>query len=176
MSESANAPNKNVISKPQQPPSTTQQPSTAATATATTMSYEERLTRSLRTMETAAIQMLSKAEKSMAAQEQAQQQQQHQQRHQSQDAAVASSEQQQAARESLKQLDESVVAFLKTRIEFLRLLSHIEAKLQGKAAEMEALETYIKTEPRVGSSKTKRKHSEIETGGLTDDETRLSTT
>ena len=53
-------------------------------------------------------------------------------------------------------LDESVVLFLRTRREFHRLLSHAEAKLQGKAEEMESLEAYVKTQPRVGTRKRKR--------------------
>lgn len=55
-----------------------------------------------------------------------------------------------------KELDESVVLFLRTRREFHRLLSHAEAKLQGKAEEMESLETYVRTQPRIGTRKRKR--------------------
>jgi hypothetical protein len=55
-----------------------------------------------------------------------------------------------------RELDESVVLFLRTRREFHRLLSHTEAKLQGKAEEMESLETYARTQPRVGTRKRKR--------------------
>jgi hypothetical protein len=49
-----------------------------------------------------------------------------------------------------KELDESVVTFLRTRMEWHRLISHVEAKLQDKAQEMEALETYTRTQPRLG--------------------------
>lgn len=55
-----------------------------------------------------------------------------------------------------RDLDESVVLFLRTRREFNRLLSHAEAKLQGKAEEMESLETYVRTQPRIGRRKRKR--------------------
>ncbi len=55
-----------------------------------------------------------------------------------------------------RELDESVLLFLRTRREFHRLLSHAEAKLQGKAEEMESLETYVRTQPRVGKRKRKR--------------------
>lgn len=60
-------------------------------------------------------------------------------------------------RESTKRdLDDSVIYFLRTRREFHRLLSHAEAKLQGKAEEMESLETYVRTQPRVGTRKRRR--------------------
>lgn len=52
-----------------------------------------------------------------------------------------------------KELDESVLAFLRTRMEWHRLMSHVEAKLQGKAQEMEALECYVRTQPRLGKRK-----------------------
>lgn len=55
-----------------------------------------------------------------------------------------------------RELDETVLLFLRTRREFHRLLSHTEAKLQGKAEEMESLETYVRTQPRVGNRKRKR--------------------
>eukprot|EP00980_Cylindrotheca_fusiformis_P027833 scaffold22560_cov135-Cylindrotheca_fusiformis.AAC.44 len=54
---------------------------------------------------------------------------------------------------NVKELDKSVVHFLKYRIEYHRLLSQIEAKLLGKAQEREALETYVRTQPRLGKRK-----------------------
>jgi hypothetical protein len=56
-----------------------------------------------------------------------------------------------------REVDDSIVVFLKARMEFHRLISHVEAKLQGKAEEMESLETYVRTQPKLGSYK-KRKH------------------
>ena len=56
-----------------------------------------------------------------------------------------------------RELDEAVAFFLRTRREFHRLLSHTEAKLQGKAEEMESLETYVRTQPRIGTRKRKRR-------------------
>ena len=32
-------------------------------------------------------------------------------------------------------------------------MSHVEAKLQGKAQEMESLECYVRTQPRLGKRK-----------------------
>jgi hypothetical protein len=58
----------------------------------------------------------------------------------------------------VKELDKTVIHFLKYRIEYHRTISQIEAKLQGKAQEREALETYVRTQPRLG----KRKRLETE--------------
>ena len=53
-----------------------------------------------------------------------------------------------------KDLDHSVIQnFFKLRMEYHRLISHVEAKLQGKAQEREALETYVRTQPRLGKRK-----------------------
>ena len=49
-----------------------------------------------------------------------------------------------------KELDESVLSVLRTRMEWHRLMSHVEARLQGKAQEMEALDCYVRTQPRLG--------------------------
>ena len=52
-----------------------------------------------------------------------------------------------------KELDKSLVHFLKYRIDWHRLISQVEAKLQGKAQEREALETYVRTQPKLGKRK-----------------------
>ena len=91
--------------------------------------HEERLRKAWQVVGTAVANCMSKAEK-----------------------VAASSEKDAKNRE----LDESVVLFLRTRREFHRLLSHAEAKLQGKAEEMESLETYVRTQPRIGTRKRKR--------------------
>jgi hypothetical protein len=52
-----------------------------------------------------------------------------------------------------KELNEGVVTFLRTRMELHRIIGHVEAKLQGKAQEMEALEGYVRTQPRLGKRK-----------------------
>ncbi|KAG7349465.1 hypothetical protein IV203_012062 [Nitzschia inconspicua] len=145
------------------PPSASQTSYTSATNAASNSSHEERLSRTWKTMGTAAIQMLSKSEKAVASQLEAQQEQQRHQ--QSPDLASL----QAATKDNYKQLDECVVTFLKARIEFLRLLNHIEAKIQGKAEEMESLETYIQMEPRIGGMK--RKHTDMETQPTTVDAT-----
>lgn len=63
-----------------------------------------------------------------------------------------------------KELNDSVVTFLRTRMELHRLIGHVEAKLQGKAQEMEALEGYVRTQPRLG--KRKRSQEAIATAEL----------
>ncbi|KAG7374345.1 hypothetical protein IV203_013440 [Nitzschia inconspicua] len=163
MSDSAADSRKGSSLPPSAPPSAAQPSYTSATNTASNSSHEERLSRTWKTMGTAAIQMLSKSEKAVASQLQAQQEQQRHQ--QSPDLASL----QAATKENYKQLDECVVTFLKARIEFLRLLNHIEAKIQGKAEEMESLETYIQMEPRIGG--IKRKHTDMETQPTTVDAT-----
>ena len=63
-----------------------------------------------------------------------------------------------------KELDKSLVHFLKYRIDWHRLISQVEAKLQGKEQEREALETYVRTQPKLGirnsNNNKKRKHEE----------------
>ncbi|VEU40311.1 unnamed protein product [Pseudo-nitzschia multistriata] len=53
-------------------------------------------------------------------------------------------------------LDRTVAYFMEARREFHRMLSLTEAKLQGKEEEMQSLETYVRTQPRIGSRKRKR--------------------
>ena len=96
--------------------------------------HEERLRKAWRVIGTTVANCISKAEKAA-------------------DPNVANAHTQGVKR---RELDESVVFFLRTRREFHRLLSHTEAKLQGKAEEMESLETYVRTQPRVGNRKRKR--------------------
>ena len=96
--------------------------------------HEARLRKAWRVIGTTVVNCISKAEKAA-------------------DPSLVNSH----VRESKKrELDESIVFFLRTRREFHRLLSHAEAKLQGKAEEMESLETYVRTQPRVGTRKRKR--------------------
>lgn len=72
-------------------------------------------------------------------------------------AAAAAASGPPAAEAKQRELDEAVVLFLRTRREFHRLLSHTEAKLQGQAEEMESLETYVRTQPRIGSSRKRKR-------------------
>lgn len=51
------------------------------------------------------------------------------------------------------ELSKNVLHFLTYRRDYHRLLSQIEAKLEGKAQERQALETYVRTAPRLGKRK-----------------------
>ena len=65
----------------------------------------------------------------------------------------------------LQELDDSVVAFYKVaRMEWGRLLSYIEATLEGKAKELEIKQHFSKTHSKLGR---KRKRSQDETATLT---------
>lgn len=56
-------------------------------------------------------------------------------------------QQQQAA---LKELDESVVAMLRNRVDYIRLISYLEAKLQGREEEMATLQHYHSSHAKLG--------------------------
>jgi hypothetical protein len=49
---------------------------------------------------------------------------------------------------NMKEIDDAVVTFLKNRHEWSRLISYLEAKLEGKAKEMEILQHYHQSQPR----------------------------
>jgi hypothetical protein len=87
--------------------------------------YEERLSKSWRNMVSSIVTAFQKAEK----------------------AAV------ETTKENLKEVDEAVVIFIRFRLEYHRLISLVEARLQGKAQEMEALNNYVRTQPRLGKRK-----------------------
>lgn len=118
--------------------SSTLQPATSSATSSTSsqhqnhhtahVTYEERLAKLWRHLASSTVHFMTKAEK------------------------VAGEPSQATA----KELDDSVIAFLRTRMEWHRLMSHMEAKLQGKAQEMEALECYVRTQPRLGKNKRKR--------------------
>jgi hypothetical protein len=116
--------------KQQQPQTTTSTTTTATTTTIAHLPHEERLRKAWRTMGTSMVQTMAKA-----------------------DALDDDNN-------NNNELDKSVILFLRARIEFHRLLGHVEAKLQGKAEEMESLDTYIKTQPKWGKHNHKRKRDE----------------
>lgn len=63
---------------------------------------------------------------------------------------------------SVKEIDEAVVAFLRARLEWGRNISFLEAKLEGKAKEMEVLQHFVRTQPCLGTRKRKRRPSSQE--------------
>ena len=120
------------------PPSSRSVPTTTSSSTTTKwLPHEERLRKAWRMIGTNVAFCMSKAEKATAA-----------------GSAVKTSGNEHGAK--TRELDDSVVLFLRHRREFHRLLSHTEAKLQGKAEEIESLETYVRTQPRIGRRKRKR--------------------
>lgn len=62
----------------------------------------------------------------------------------------------------LRELDEYVVAFLRSKLDWGKLISYLEAKLEGKAKEMETLQQYVRTQPKLGRSKRKREDEKRE--------------
>jgi len=58
-----------------------------------------------------------------------------------------------ADRETVKELNEATVRLLGSRLEWSRSISHLEAELEGKAAEMEALQQYVRCQPKIGKRK-----------------------
>eukprot|EP00429_Kryptoperidinium_foliaceum_P005229 CAMPEP_0176008928 /NCGR_PEP_ID=MMETSP0120_2-20121206/3991_1 /TAXON_ID=160619 /ORGANISM="Kryptoperidinium foliaceum, Strain CCMP 1326" /LENGTH=160 /DNA_ID=CAMNT_0017341715 /DNA_START=130 /DNA_END=612 /DNA_ORIENTATION=+ len=61
-----------------------------------------------------------------------------------------------SSQENCRELNDSVVTFLRTRMEYHRILGNVEAKLQGREQEREALEGYVRTQPKLGKRKRKQ--------------------
>jgi hypothetical protein len=59
---------------------------------------------------------------------------------------------------AMKDLNDATIGFLRNHVEWGRSISYIEAKLEGKAAEMEALQHYLRAHPSVGR---KRKRADL---------------
>jgi hypothetical protein len=55
-----------------------------------------------------------------------------------------------------KELDESIVGCLRTRVEWSRSIAYLEAKLEGKAEEIEVLQHFNQNQPKLGNRKRKR--------------------
>ena len=64
------------------------------------------------------------------------------------------------SRESVRELSEATIQLLRQRHEWSRSIAYLEAKLQGKAAEMEALQHYVRCQPKIGGRKRKREEEE----------------
>jgi hypothetical protein len=62
--------------------------------------------------------------------------------------AIPDAKQQQQT--ALKELDESVVAMLRNRVDYIRLISYLEAKLQGREEEMATLQHYHSSHAKLG--------------------------
>ena len=86
-----------------------------------------------------------------------------------QKAEKAAHQKPQPTKDSLKELDEGVVTFLRTRMEWGRQISHLQAKLQGKAQEMEAMDCYLRSQPRLGRKRKQREVAATATVAVADD-------
>lgn len=51
---------------------------------------------------------------------------------------------------AMKDLNDAIIGHLRNHVEWGRSLTYVEAKLEGKAAEMEALQHYIRAYPSLG--------------------------
>ena len=51
---------------------------------------------------------------------------------------------------AMKDLNDATIGFLRNHVEWGRSISYIEAKLEGQAAEMEALQHYLRSHPSMG--------------------------
>jgi hypothetical protein len=65
-------------------------------------------------------------------------------------------------RETIKELNEATIGFLRHHVEWGRSISYLEAKLEGRAAEMEALQHYVRSHPSMGR---KRKRPDSSAAG-----------
>lgn len=58
---------------------------------------------------------------------------------------------------AMKELSEATIGFLRYHVDWGRTITHMEAKLEGKAAELEWMQHYLRTQPSMGR---KRKRTE----------------
>ena len=108
-------------------PGTSSHSSSSSSRRAQRPHHEDLLVRTWRSIAHSVVQVSNKAEK-VAAQET-------------------------ASRETVKELNEATVRLLGSRLEWSRSISHLEAELEGKAAEMEALQQYVRCQPKIGKRK-----------------------
>jgi hypothetical protein len=69
-------------------------------------------------------------------------------------------------RDAVKELNEATMGFLRHYVEWGRLISYLEAKLEGKAAELEFMQHFVQSHPSMGR---KRKRAETDSKVATDD-------
>jgi hypothetical protein len=65
-----------------------------------------------------------------------------------------------------KEMDEFAVAFLRARVNWGRLITYLEAKLEGKAQEMETNQQYFRSMPKLGRQAHQRTLSETATDSI----------
>ena len=59
---------------------------------------------------------------------------------------------------AMKDLNDATIGFLRNHVEWGRSISYIEAKLEGKAAEMEALQHYLRSHPSMSRKRKRTEH------------------
>ena len=59
-----------------------------------------------------------------------------------------------------KELNEATMGFLRSHVEWGRSISYLEAKLEGRAAEMEGLQHYVRTHPCLKRKRKRRNDGE----------------
>jgi hypothetical protein len=107
--------------------------------------HEDRLGRSWRALASCVIVAQQKAEAVVTALAE--------QRHKQQRSPQQQPEPQNAQLTKLRRdLDEAVIVFLKSRVEWNKTLLYLEAKLEGKSAEVDALQQFIRQQPSMYGS------------------------
>lgn len=51
---------------------------------------------------------------------------------------------------AMKELNEATIGFLRHHVDWGRSITYMEAKLEGKAAELESMQHYLRTHPSMG--------------------------
>jgi len=106
----------------------------SSSSTAQTFHHEDRLEKTWRTLSNCFVGAKLKAEKAAA----------------------------EPTKVAYKELDDYVVSFLRSRLEWGRLVSYLEAKLEGKEKEMATLQHFVRSQPTLGSRKRKRQEEKQE--------------
>jgi hypothetical protein len=114
-------------------------PTGRAHTTGSTRHQEERLGLTWRTVASSLVLMTQKADKAAAEEEN---------NNKSNGSEIVAADAN-MNNQHRRDVDDSVVAFLRNRQEWLRIVSHLESKLERKALEMEVLQRYQASMPRL---------------------------
>lgn len=129
---------------------------TSATASSSSSyeHHEDRLFRSWRTVAHYVVLATNKAEKAASIGNVLSPTDDSNQQLQQQQTTISSNEEKKTA---VREVEKVVVEFLRARVEWGRLISTLEAKLQGKAEEMENLQQYVRCQPALGMSRKRKR-------------------
>lgn len=120
---------------------TTVATSSAVISSSTYEHHEDRLSRTWRSLVHHVIAATSKAERAVMIQS---------------SGSTSVEDATTATKNALRDVDKLIVEFLRARIEWSRLISTLEAKLEGKVEEMENIQQYVRCQPVLGMRKRKR--------------------